>query len=293
MLLFLCHKFLCQKEVQKEEAQLDTAVSNPESDNASGDDTASDKDEDVMDTRLTKALRNKLKLLRQNKLSPSAATWKVLQMGGFLPDVTCLIGIKCKVPELTKLCQLTELQVNQDICCYSDPTNEGHSTILCANVLTHIVKDINNLLSNGSGQVLCKFEVFPVVQEWTNKKENKLSDYTIFRIYNRVTYIIIEVKLAVGFFLTAAEKDHLAQLFLEAAYVYEKEGKSKFNSTMLCILTDGNTWHLITTDLSHKPFEFKSVWSMSTSTNQQKQWDSVSDICDLCTHHVKLCSSIS
>ena len=57
----------------------------------------------------------------------------------------------------------------------------------------------------------------------------------------------------VGGTLTAGDKDHLARLFLEAMYLYDEEGQSKSNSTMLCVLTDGNTWHLIKTDMRRKP----------------------------------------
>ncbi len=40
-----------------------------------------------------------------------------------------------------------------------------------------------------------------------DNRENKLSDYSIYRVYNHVTYIVIEVKLSVGASLTAADKD--------------------------------------------------------------------------------------
>ena len=139
-------------------------------------------------------------------------------------------------------------------------------------------------INKQSGRNVCKFEVFPVVRESTDKRENKMCDYSIFRIFYRISYIVIEVKLVVGGTLTAGDKDHLAQLFLESVYTYEKEGKSNSNSTMLCVLTDGNTWHLIKTDMSRKPLEFKSVFS--ESTKQVQQWDSV---CDVCIDHVNLC----
>ena len=207
----------------------------------------------------------------------------MLQYGGLLPDITRLIGIKSEKPELTKVCELTEFRINQEICSNSDPTNEGHPTLLCGNLISHIVSDINKQ----SGRNVCKFEVFPVVRQSTDKRENKMCDYSIFRVFNRISYIVIEVKLVVGGTLTAGDKDHLAQIFLESVYTYEKEGKSTSNSTMLCVLTDGSTWHLIKTDMSCKPLEFKSVFS--ESTKQVQQWDSVSTICDVCIDHANLC----
>lgn len=100
-----------------------------------------------------------------------------------------------------------------------------------------------------------------------------------------MTYIIIEVKLAVGAVLTTAEKDSLAQLFLEAYYVYGDEGSTQLNSKKLCVLTDGTTWHLIEIDLRHKPFTLISAHSISTKT--EVPWDSnLNIICDECTAYV-------
>ena len=195
--------------------------------------------------------------------------------------MTCLLNLKSEKPELTKVCGLN-FTINKEICSNSNPTNEGHPTLLCGTFISHIVSDINK--RNVSK---CKFEVFPVVKESTDKHENKQSDYSIFRIFNKITYIIFEVKLVVGGTLTAGNKDHLAQLFLEAMYLYDEEGQSKSNSTMLCVLTDGNTWHLIKTDMRRKPLAFKSV--CSESTKQVQQWDSVSAICDICSDHVHSC----
>ena len=104
------------------------------------------------------------------------------------------------------MCEFTDFHINQEICSNSDPTNEGHPTLLCGNLISHIVSDINKQ----SGRNVCKFEVFAVVRESTDKRENKMCDYSIFRIFNRLSYIVIEVKLAVGRTLMAADKDHLA-----------------------------------------------------------------------------------
>ena len=78
--------------------------------------------------------------------------------------------------------------------------------------------------------------------------------------------------MAVGANLTAADNDHLAQLFLEAHYIYIKEGKKSANSVIMHVLTDGCSWHLIKTDVAARPFEFKSLFTVSTKT--QEQWDS-------------------
>ena len=213
----------------------------------------------------------------------------MLELGGYLPDVSKLIGMPSVKPDVKKFCGLTKLEINQEICSNADPTNEGHPTLVCGIFVNHIVKHINEFCSSGLGN-LCKFEVFPVVHD---KRENKFADYSIFRILNRITYIIIEVKLGIGATLTAAEQDNLAQLFLEAIYTFRKEGKTLANSTMLCVLTDGNTWHLITADLSHLPIQFKTVFS--ESTKHVTQWDSITlgTICDAFIAHVKSSGQVS
>lgn len=206
-----------------------------------------------------------------------------MRFGGILPVIDELIRLPSSRVRIEKKCNLVDLEINKEICNNSKPTNEGHPTLLCGNFISHIVTDINKLI----GIQHVNFEIFPVVKEETDNCENKFSDYSIYRIYNKVTYIIIEVKLAVGAILTTADKDYLAQLFLEAHYVYGEERSTQHNS-MLCVLTDGTTWHLIKTDVGRKPFKFISLRSISTKT--EIQWDTnLNAICDECTAYVSEC----
>ena len=216
-------------------------------------------------------------LLRNKKLSPSNATWDVMSKCEYLPPVEEILRLKTM--EYTEgNCLLKNLKINQDICRNSDPTNEGQPTLLCGNFVTHIVGDINTFLKDSY-----KFEIFPIVKKEVDQRENKESDYTIFRIMNKLTYIVIEVKLSVGRRLTVADKDKLAQLFLEATYVYEEEGHRSENNKMLCILTDATTWHLIVADVGRKPIKFISHFSTSVDN-----WDNNLDvICNKCVHHIQ------
>lgn len=225
-----------------------------------------------------------LALLQYNKLSPSSAEWKVMEVHGYLPPIERLIGMVPEQSQSINNCTLTSLQVNQDICSNSNPTNEGQPTLLCGNLITHIVQDANTVL----GRKVCKFEIFPKVTEEADRRENKESDYSIFRIMNRITYVIVEVKLSIGRVLTRDDEDKLAQLFLEAIYTFSKEGKSPKNETLLCVLTDGTTWHMILTDMTCSPLKFKSLCSLSTFNIQA--WDSnISEICDHFVKHIKTC----
>lgn len=215
------------------------------------------------------------------KLRPSNAEWRVLQICGFLPPIENLIGKACTKPDVTKCCHLKDLEINQLICSNSDPTNEGQPTLLCGNFIAHIVGHTNTALGNQS----VKFVVYPVVREETDRREN---DYSIFKIVNRITYIVVEVKLSIGARLTMDDQDKLAQLFLEAIYIFAKEGKSKENSVILCVLTDGTTWHMIKTHMNQFPLHFESIFTCSTTSGGAREWDfNLGTICDQFVGHVK------
>ena len=208
----------------------------------------------------------------------------MIEAQGCLPPIESLIGMVPGQSEVTKNCKLTTLQINQKICSNSDPTNEGQPTLLCGNLINHIVEEANAVL----GRKVCKFAIFPVMTEEADKRENKESDYSIYKIMNRLTYILVEVKLYVGRRLTKDDQDKLAQLFLEAIYVYSKEGKSVNNRILLCVLTDGTSWHMVQTDMTCFPLKFQSLFSCSTC--QVEMWDSnLSTICDHFVEHIKTC----
>lgn len=197
-------------------------------------------------------------LLKQLKLPPSNASWDVMEMASFLPHITSLIGMFPPTTTVNRRCTLTEIAVNTEMCINSIATNEGCSTLLCGNFVSHAVTDIND--KEFSGVRTCKFEIFPVVREEVDKCENKKADFSIFKIFNELTYIVIELKLSVGGSLNTQDHDIYAQVLLEAYYAYHKDGKQQANSTMLCVVTDGTTWHLFTTNFNCRPFAFKILF---------------------------------
>ena len=84
-------------------------------------------------------------------------------------------------PNVPKNCKLTEIPINRQICVNSDPTNEGHPTLLCGILINHIVEGFaRNSLQN--------FEIFPIVMDELDGRENKEADYSIYKVFNRVTY---------------------------------------------------------------------------------------------------------
>lgn len=51
-------------------------------------------------------------------------------------------------PNVAKRCKLTEMPMNRQIYANSDPTHEGHPTLLCGNLINHIVEDIKGFAEN-------------------------------------------------------------------------------------------------------------------------------------------------
>ena len=203
---------------------------------------------------------------------------------GILPRIETLIGMNFEEPNMPKHCKSTALQINQTISSCSDPTNEGQPVLLCGNLIGHIVEECNEQF----GRMICKFEIFSRVTDEPDKRQNKETDYSIFKVVNRCTYIVIEVKLSVGRRLTTADQDSLAQLFLEAVYIWKKEGSSEQNNIVLCILTDGTSWHMMKINIMIRPLQFLTLYSCSTMG--VKPWDSnVSTICDYFVEHINKC----
>lgn len=106
-----------------------------------------------------------------------------MEYGGFLPELSTLIGKVACVPDVSKKCELTELEINRQICVNAVPENEGHPALLCGNLINHIVQDIRALLG-----VHCMFGIFPIVLQELDSRGNKEADYSIYKVFNTVTY---------------------------------------------------------------------------------------------------------
>ena len=85
---------------------------------------------------------------------------------------------------------------------------EGYSALLCGTLIAHIVDEVNKKTSS-----ICLFEVCPIIKK---EPDARSTDYSIFRIYNKKTYVMIEVKLDVPTKVIGATRDNIAQLLLEA-----------------------------------------------------------------------------
>ena len=201
--------------------------------------------------------------LEQGKLCPSSASWILLQESGHLPEIEHVLDLP--ISTVDDVCKgIGEIASVMDLirknCLLM---NEGHSVLLCGTLLPHIVEELNDTAK------VYKFSIYPVVKRESGARENKRADFTIFKIQNRITRVVIEAKLNVSQNLNNHMKDDLAQLFLEAQYADQEEGNR--HNTTLCALTDGLTWHFFVVNMRAKPLEFakylkadkpKSVYSI-------------------------------
>ena len=200
-----------------------------------------------------------LQLLKEKRLQPSSATWELLEKSNWLPVFHTLLLMEQQKPLSYGQCTHQISEMVTKIVENSIPTSEGYATLVCGHIITEIVCELNKK------KPVYKFEVEPVVRKEQNSRYNKKADYSIFKIWNRKTYIMIEVKLSVSNPLKASDKNSLAQLFLEMIYCCDQENTTQ----MLCILTDGFTWHCIATDMSRPdlPINFKQ-YSLITLNKQ-------------------------
>ena len=136
-------------------------------------------------------------------------------------------------------------------------------------MVAHIVSELNKK------ERLYRLEIIPVFEEERDARTTKQFDYSVFKIYNKYTYIMVEVKPNI---LTSATKDNLAQLFLEAIYCQSNEGQGE----MMCVLTNSFVWHCIVTEFSNKPLKFLKYFKIHIDTN----YKDAERICDTLTNYV-------
>ena len=80
-------------------------------------------------------------------------------------------------------------------------------------------------------------------------------------------------------------RDEFAQLFLEAIYSYEKEQRKEEYGQILCVLTDGYTWHFVTTTMTGKPLIFKDYFKITMATKYTGS--EVGKVCNYVISYVK------
>ena len=217
---------------------------------------------------------SQLALLERYQLPPSSATWDILYSKEWLPDIAeflTAVDIPAQVPD--GRCKAAPIETNVVMVKNSLPTSEKYSFVICANIISHVVNELNQ---NTGGLKLYRLDAEPSVQEENDARNNKRADFSILKIRNKRTYVIVEVKLSVPETLSSREKNDLAQLFLEIIYCCRKE---KINR-MLAILTNGFIWHTIALD-TRFPITFENYFRIKI-----KPENTPKDICNTLTHYI-------
>ena len=129
--------------------------------------------------------------------------------------------------------------------------NEGFATVFLAPIIAHITKELGDDYHSS---------IYPVVDpSLFPPKEHKKTDYFIFKIQNKCTRIIIELKVDVSNKINSGAdfQKKMAQLMLEIYYAKEENHLINCGDrTILGILSDVNIFHCFIVDVSRQPFTF-------------------------------------
>ena len=110
--------------------------------------------------------------------------------------------------------------------------NEGLPTVLCCNIVAHIVDHLQSPNDN-----MYSVKKISVVKEVVaDARKNKKTDYVVMRLVNKRTAVVMELKPNVSGRLGLLEKE-LAQLFLEVYYAHKEDTKCSYQY-MLAVLLD-------------------------------------------------------
>ena len=108
----------------------------------------------------------------------------------------------------------------KDVIENSVPDNEGYAQSCCLPFIASVVAQINQSCNEKEYM----YGSYPIVfKDNGDQRRNKKADWSLYRIYNRRTYIIIECKKTVRLILS--DKKDISQLLLEALYIKENEKK--------------------------------------------------------------------
>ncbi len=143
------------------------------------------------------------------------------------------ITIPMSIPELTSAESDDQSIILRRV---ASPSCEMYSSIICYYFLSHSIEYLNSQNSDTENYRI------HVQSPAKDRRNDKKSDYTIYRVVNERTVAVIEVKLGVSSSITAMDKDYLAQLFYETHLVHVTENR-KYKKR-LAVYASHNSWHL-------------------------------------------------
>ena len=215
--------------------------------------------------------------------APSKVTWKKIVRSNLLPDFETFLHdlsiVCCREDfQLDETNDIHVAQVNKFIAENSLPMNEGYPMLVCGNMIAYLTSKLNST----RGKQSYRFSISPIVYEVpTDHRKDKQADYVILKIHNKRTIAVIELKLLVSASITAADKDHIAQLIYEAYSVCMQEGTDYEN--LLCIYASHDMWHFFLMDMSKVTKICKSYFSVGLGHKKL----STQNLCTIMEHYMK------
>lgn len=126
-------------------------------------------------------------------------------------------------------------------------------------VFTHniIVDELKREFGDDSYKLL----IYPTVHSnesdhWRDKK----ADYSVIKIQNARTCLVMELKLGV-FENLFSMKDVLAQAFLEVSHAVQRDTLKSYK-TIACVVSDTSIYHIFLLHVRHKPFSVEQYYSL-------------------------------
>ena len=181
-------------------------------------------------------------------LNPSSVK---LYKENIVQNFTAMLVLKPEVPPFSSssstLCTSDDVKefthVNEIIAKRFLAQNEGLTTLVCGNILAHIVDHLQSPTDD-----TYSIKNFSVVKEFVEDvRKNKQTDYVLMRLVNQRTVVVVELKPIISEDLGYLEKE-LAQLFLEVYYTQREDTKCSYQY-MLAVLSDRKTWHVFILNL--------------------------------------------
>ena len=183
---------------------------------------------------------------RKKDINPSSVTWTQLKKMGLAGNLRTFLPPDLANIESKLKCESNLVaDMNRIIMSNCTETNEEFSLLCCGNVISHIVEHLQE------GMTKNKYRAFiaPSVKiDEDDARHNKKSEYSIIRITNERTVVVVELKESVSLSLYTNEKE-LAQLLLEIHYQSETDNLTDpampSYTSIVGVLADSHSWHIL------------------------------------------------
>lgn len=213
----------------------------------------------IYSTVHTHCLFHFLQAIWNRIVKPSSCTWEGLVKSHLIPDRLCFEvslrdkRVRCDADTIPNDANEKIDAVSTSIMLISSGTllHDKESYVIGL-ILPLLALTVNILNMKDSGKYFLQ-QLEPDVTVHDDRRHNKRSDVSIIKIMKKRTIVLVQCKVGVGHEIMNSDAKAVAQLFLEAHYVHELEGKTY--GSILCILTDWIHWHFFLVNVGKLPME--------------------------------------